>query len=141
MNPGTAKIEEAHNAFLQDEPLPKWAQPFEKHLTFDDNWVYFQDLPLANDQDKRDAVKTLYFDPKEGSTIQPITDKLRQEWANVSKRNVTRILRSFEVYQLNFGRRHPPKVLSRMSMKQPGVILADMFFPSKKNVSDAFEKV
>ena len=131
MNPGTARIEEAHKAFLQDEGLPKWALPFEKHFTFDDNWLYFQDLPMAHDQDKRDAVKKLYFDPKEGSTIQPITDKLRLDWANVSKRNVTSILRSFEVYQLNFGRRHPPKVLSRMSMKQPGVILADMFFPSK----------
>ena len=108
MNPGTARIEEAHTAFLQDGSLPKGAQPFEKHLTFDDNWVYFQDLPLANDQDKRDAVKTLYFDPKEGSTIQPITDKLRLDWANISKRNVTRVLRSLEVYQLNFGRRHPP---------------------------------
>ena len=80
--------------------LPKWAEPFEKHLQFDDNWVYFQELPLAFDEDKRDAVKKLYFDPKMPSTIAPITDVLRKEWANISRGNVTKILRSFEVYQL-----------------------------------------
>ena len=131
MRPGTNKIRELHESFLKGGVLPKWAEPFESHLEFDDNWVYFQGLPLAFTEDKRDAVKKLYFDPKEPSTIQPITDKLYLEWANVSKRDVSSILRSFEVYQLNFGRRRPPKVLSRMSMKGPGVILADMFFPSK----------
>ena len=131
MNPGTEKVKGLHLAFLNGTNLPKWALRFEQYLEFDDNWVYFQGLPLAFDEDKRDAVKKLYFDPKEPSTIQPITDKLRDEWANISKRNVTLILRSFEVYQLNFGRRHPPKVMSRMSMLKPGMILADMFFPSK----------
>ena len=131
MNVGTDKIRALHQSFLTGGELPRWAAPFAEHLQFDENWVYFQDLPLAFAEDKRDAVKKLYFDPKQPSTIQPITDKLYDEWANVSKGNVRRILRSFEVYQLNFGRRRPPKVLSRMSMHKPGVILADMFFPSK----------
>ena len=132
LNVGTQKVRELHQSFLQGGALPKWAEPFEAHLQFDDNWVYFQELPLAFGEDKRDAVKKLYFDPKAPSTIAPITDVLRKEWANISRGNVTKILRSFEVYQLNFGRRRPPKVLSRMSMHKPGVILADMFFPSQK---------
>ena len=131
VNPGSQKVKDLHQAFLKGTNLPLWALPFEKELEFDDNWVYFQGKAMAWEEDKRDAIKKLYFDPKEGSTIQPITDKLREEWANISKRNVTQILRSFEVYQLNFGRRHPPKVLSRMSMLKPGMILADMFFPSQ----------
>ena len=131
VNPGTEKVKGLHQAFLNGTNLPKWALPFKNHLEFDENWVYFDGKAVGWDDDKRDAVKKLYFDPKEPSTILPITDKLREDWANISKRNVTNILRSFEVYQLNFGRRHPPKVLSRMSMLKPGMILADMFFPSK----------
>ena len=131
LNVGTQKVRELHQSFLQGGALPGWAVPFEQHLQFDENWVYFQELPMAFEEDKRDAVKKLYFDPKAPSTITPIADVLYKEWANISRGNVTKILRSFEVYQLNFGRRRPPKVLSRMSMHKPGVILADMFFPSK----------
>ena len=81
--------------------------------------------------ENRKAVKKLYFDPKKPSTIQPITDLLRKKYCNITKRDVTYILRTFETYQLNFGRRRPPKVLGRMNLKNPGVLACDMFFPSK----------
>ena len=89
-------------------------------------------LPFALFEDKRDAVKKLYFDPREPSTIQPITEKLYQLWANISRRNVTRILKSLETYQLNYGRRRPPDLKNRFFMRNPGMIVMDMFFPSKK---------
>ena len=46
--------------------------------------------------EKRIQVKRLYFDPREPATILPITDKLREKYPNVSKKNVTEILRSLE---------------------------------------------
>ena len=79
------------------------------------------------------AVKDIYFNPEGPSTIQPIVDALYPQYANISRVNVRRILRSLETYQRNFGRRLPPKVLSRMSMTKPGIILTDMFFPSRKH--------
>ena len=131
MNVGTQKQKEAHQAFLKGLEMPKWTKMFMKVLTFTEDELFFEGLPMADDEQKRMEVKKLYFHPGEFSTIHPIYDKLRDQWANISKTNVQKILRSFEVYQLNFARRRPPKVLSRMSLKKPGVILADMFFPSK----------
>ena len=131
MNPGTQKLREAHQAFRKGLEMPKWTKMFLKVLTFTEDELFFEGLPMADDEQKRMEVKKLYFHPGEFSTIHPIYDKLRDQWANISKTNVQKVLRSFEVYQLNFQRRRPPKVLSRMSMKKPGVILADMFFPSK----------
>ena len=131
LNPGTQNLKAAHQAFVKGTEMPRWTQHLMKGLTYDGKNLFFENLPLATSEAKRMAVKDLYFNPKEPSTIQPITDKLRDQFANVSKINVRRILRSLETYQINFGRRLPPKILSRMSLKGPGIILTDMFFPSK----------
>ena len=137
LNPGTQKLLEAHQAFVKGSDLPNWTRYLVGHgalgLTYDKQNLYFETLPLATDEVKRKRVKDLYFNPAEPSTIQPITDLLYKKFANISKINVRRILRSLETYQINFGRRWPPKVLSRMSMKSPGIILTDMFFPSRKH--------
>ena len=134
MNPGDDKIHEAVFALARKQVLPEWAVHFRNNLYVKDATLFFRDnlinLPLALKPEKRDAVKDLYFNPKEPSTIQPITDELRGLYANISKRNVTHILRSLETYQLNFGRRMPPKIASRTLLTQPGVIAVDMFFPS-----------
>ena len=132
--------------------MPEWTTPFRNNLyvkrpaldELEDEKMeevieggprlHFRDhrinLPFAMKDEKRDAVKSLYFNPKEPSTIQPITDALRVLFCNVSKTNVTRILRSLETYQRNFGRRLPPKVASKTILRQPGIIAVDMFFPS-----------
>ena len=94
--------------------------------------MHFDGLPMAYKEEKRAAVKKLYFDPKMPSTINPITDWLRTKWANISRANVQGILRSLETYQINFGRRLPPKVLGRMIIKKPGTIACDAYFPSRK---------
>ena len=133
LNPGTQKVKEAHQGFVSGGKLPNWTRYLLTGLTYDAKNLYFENLPVVTAETKRFAVKDLYFNPKEGSTIQPITDRLRDQYANISKSNVTKILRSIETYQINFRRRLPPKVLSRMSMTQPGVILTDMFFPSVKH--------
>ena len=83
-------------------------------------------------EQKRDAVKNMYFTPDEPSTIEPIWDKLARTYANVKKSNVQRILRSLETYQLNFRRRHPIKIMNRTLFSKPGVIAIDTFYPSKK---------
>ena len=132
MNPGSQKIKEAHSALASNSELPVWAQPFREHLRLEKGRLMFEDLPMATNEEKREAVKRQYFDPKGPSTIVPITDLLREKFANVSKGNVTRILRSLETYQRNFGRRRPPKIMGRMSLKNPGIIAMDMFFPTRK---------
>ena len=135
INPSDESIQMCHYAIVQSVELPKWAWTFTKLLTADKDTLYFsvrgKDVPFAWHWQKRNAVKNMFFDPKGASTIQPITDDLRDKFCNITKGDVTRILRTLEVYQLNFGRRRPPKVLGRMNMKQPGILACDMFFPSK----------
>ena len=132
MNPGTKKIKEAMNALANNTELPSWALPFRENLHMEKGRLMFDDLRVATTEEKREAVKRQYFDPKGPSTIAPIVDVLREKFANISKGNVTRILRTLETYQRNFGRRRPPKVMGRMSLKNPGIIAMDMFFPTRK---------
>ena len=132
MNPGTKKIKEAMDALTNNTELPSWAAPFRENLRMEKGRLMFDDLRMATNEEKREAVKRQYFDPKCASTIMPIVDVLREKFANVSKGNVTRILRTLETYQRNFGRRRPPKVMGRMSLKNPGIIAMDMFFPTRK---------
>ena len=113
-------------SFLNNDPLPAWAVPFANYLRYNRDkgrliWVEdgARPLPLGFSFDKRQAVKRLYFDPREPSTIKPIASKLYRRWANISKANVTRILRTLETYQLNFGRRRPPDLKNRFFMRNP----------------------
>ena len=137
LNPGDGVLQRTIMSFLNDQPLPAWAVSFAKYLRYNrekGRLVWVEDgarpLPLAFSFDKRAAVKRLYFDPREPNTIKPIASKLYRRWANISKANVTRILRTLETYQLNFGRRRPPDLKNRFFMRNPGMIVADMFFPS-----------
>ena len=137
LNPGDGVLQRGIMSFLNNQPLPPWAIPFAKNLRYDRNkgrliWVEdgSRPLPLGFSFDKRQAVKRLYFDPREPSTIKPIASKLYRRWANISKANITRILKSLETYQLNFGRRRPPDLKNRFFMRNPGMIVMDMFFPS-----------
>ena len=130
LNPSSESIKLALSAFKGGLSLPK-AIPFQKELTFDRKRLYFEGKPMLLGPEKRLLVKKEYFDPKGFATIRPIYGKFKEQYANVTRADVTRILRTFETYQLNFARRHPPKVTSRMNLKNPGVILLDTFFPSK----------
>ena len=142
MNPGETSVQVCILSFVNNKPLPAWAVPFRQNLRFNKNigrliWIdteHPMGIPFALFQDKRDAVKKLYFDPREPSTIQPITEKLYEIWANINRRNVTYILKSLETYQLNFGRRRPPDLKNRFFMRNPGMIVMDMFFPSTKDI-------
>ena len=134
MNPGDKPIGEAIVALTRGGLMPEWSYNFRQYLYAKVGTLYFRDnrinLPFALQEQKRDEVKALYFNPKEPSTIQPITDDLRDKFCNISKRNVTHILRSLETYERNFGRRIPPKIASRTMLRQPGILAMDMFFPS-----------
>ena len=134
-NPGDEAIQMAHFAVVKQVELPNWAKPFRQFLSADHDTLFFhikeRDLPFAWSYQKRKAVKLCYFHPKKPSTILPITDELREQFCNVSRRDVTKILRSLETYQRNFRRMRPPKVLGRMNLSQPGILACDMFFPSK----------
>ena len=125
MNPGDVPIKEAIRALSQNTELPVWTTPFRDQLVLKGGRLYFDGLPMATKREKRHAVKKLYFDPKESIGIVPITDTLRKKYANISKTNVTHILRSIETYQRNFGRRLPPKVASKTILRQPGIIAID----------------
>lgn len=112
--------------------LPQWAFPFRDSLTATRDRLFYDGLPVALREEKRKAVKDMYFAPGGFSTIQPITDALRDKWANVTKRDVRNVLMTLPTYQRNFQRRRPPKVLGRMALHTPGVLACDMFFPSPK---------
>ena len=135
MNPGDEKIRMAVYSITHSMELPKWARPYTSLLSVQGDTLYFdvfgKPMPFAYSDQKRSLVKRLYFNPKKPSTIQPITDALRDQFCNITKRDVTRILKTFETYQRNFMRHRPPKVLGRMVLTQPGILACDMFFPSK----------
>ncbi len=136
MNPGDEKIQMAVYSIVNGFELPKWAVAYRKRLSVKKGVLHFditagKSLPFAFSDQKRQTVKRLYYDPKKPATIHPITDEIRKKYCNVTTRNVTKILRTFETYQRNFRRRRPPKVLGRMNLTAPGILAIDMFFPSK----------
>ena len=131
INPGTEKINLLRYALRTNNPLPKFCEQgtFAKRFSLKNNKVYFENLPVLDNEQKRDLVKKSYFDPSKPSTIESIFLFYRDKYANMSKRNVRDVLKSLEVYQLNSRRRRPPKVLGKMALKAPGIIASDKFFP------------
>jgi hypothetical protein len=97
MNPGDQKIRMAVYAILHSMELPKWAAPYASQLSVQGDRLYFdvfgKPMPFAYSSEKREKVKRLYFDPKKASTIQPLTDALREMYCNITKRDVTTILK------------------------------------------------
>ena len=132
MNPGKIPIQEAMLALQNGSELPTWTKPFEKELRLENGKLFWRNLRMATPDQKRDAVKKLYFNPSKGSNILAITEALRSRYANISKQDVRNILRSLETYQLNFGRRLPQKITGKLNLKAPGILAIDAFFPSKK---------
>ena len=96
MNVGDKPIIEATYAIAGRGRMPAWTTPFVRNLYVKNQTLYFADgridLPFALMDEKRVAVKELYFNPKEPSTIQPITDELRSKFCNISRRNVIAVL-------------------------------------------------
>ena len=133
LNVGDERILEGVMAISRNQESPPWMR-YLKGITAENGKLYHEEdgrkLPFAFADDKRKAVKDLYFNPKEGSTIQPITDALRQKYCNISRKNVRDILRSLETYQLMFPRRKHPKIQHHTVYTKPGVIAMDTFFPS-----------
>jgi len=135
MNIGDDRIFEAVQWQTRGGPRPPWtenvrglsAKGMTLHLTENG-----RTRPFALREKKRNAVKKLFFNPKEPSTIQPITDALRHEFCNISRANVRGVLKSLEVYQLMRPRRKMPKIEHHTVYTKPGVIAMDSFFPSEK---------
>ena len=133
LNVGDERILEAVQALTRNEAPPPWMRYLKNISVSGTKLIHTEDgraLPFAFREEKRRAVKDLYFDPKQPSTIQPITDTLRLKYCNISRKNVRDILRSLETYQLMFPRRRPPKIQHHTVYTKPGVIAMDTFFPS-----------
>ena len=133
INPGTEKINLLRYALRQNKPLPKWCEQgtFAKLFELKGNKIFFENMEVLTTEEKRKVVKESYFDPTKPATIEKIFLLYRETYANLSKRNVRDTLQSLETYQLNYRRQRPPKVLGKMNLTSPGVIAADIFFPSK----------
>ena len=84
MGPGDTAIQK----YIRGEN-PVWAEPFKEQLVIRGGRLYFDNKRMLLKDEKRHAVKRLYFDPKEPTGLQPITDALRQ-FANVSRGDVSR---------------------------------------------------
>ena len=133
LNIGDERILEAIVALSRNQEPPPWMR-YLKGITAENGKLYHEEggrrLPFAFADDKRKAVKDLYFNPKEPATIQPITDALRHKFCNISRNNVRNILRSLETYQLMFPRRKHPAIQHHTNYTKPGVIAMDTFFPT-----------
>ena len=136
LNVGDDRIMEAIQALTMGTEAPPWMRYLNGISVQKGRLVLRENgraLPFALNQEKRNLVKDLYYNPKEPSTIQPITDKLRTTHCNISRSNVRNILRSLETYQLMFPRRLQPKIQHQTLYTKPGVIAMDTFFPSKNS--------
>ena len=71
-------------------------------------------------------MKDTYFSPSEPSTIQPIADRMYGLYANISRKNVTHILKSLET-STSGGACRPRS--NRTLFMKPGIIAIDNFFP------------
>jgi hypothetical protein len=135
MNVGDDRILEAVLWFTRGGPRPPWTENV-TGLSAKGMTLYLTEngitRPFAIREKKRHAVKKLFFDPKKPSTIQPITDALRHDYCNISRKNVRGILKSLEVYQLMRPRRKMPKIEHHTVYTKPGIIAMDSFFPSQK---------
>ena len=134
MNVGDENILEAVRALNRGGPMPPWTNNVSGLSATRNRLFLFENSlkrPFALKQEKRHAVKTHFFDPKKPSTIQPITDALRHLYCNISRRNVSGILKSLETYQLMRPLRTPPKIQHHTVYTKPGVIAMDTFFPSE----------
>ena len=133
MNVGDERILEAQEWLIGGGQRPPWTQNV-KGLEIHKNRLALRVngrvLPFALKDDKRQAVKNQYYDPKKPSTIQPITDALRHEYCNISRKNVRNVLRSLETYQLMYRRRKHPKIEHHTLYTKPGILAMDTFFPS-----------
>ena len=83
MNPGDAPIQAAILAISRRTPIPAWANFFKDNLLLKSGILYWTEpdrkiLPFALKDTKRDAVKNLYFDPREPSTIIHHTPSLQK---------------------------------------------------------------
>ena len=138
INPGDKPLRLAIEALYYGKPMPAWTRNFRDQLSLKDGVLLWNEegqaapLPLWTAAEKRDNVKLLYYDPSKASTILPITLSLRDKAANVSRSNVTHILRSLKQYQLTFRRRLPTNIAEKTLYRSPGIIAADTFYPSDK---------
>ena len=71
MNPGTENLRLAHAAFLKGLSLPSWVVPLQGAMTFDDDRLFFEGLPMLNKEEKRELIKKEYFNPKGFSRQHP----------------------------------------------------------------------
>ena len=112
---------------------PPWTTLFPDALTVRANRVYFEGLPVLLKEERKDVIKAAYFDPKQPVSVFGIHGTLQTEYANITRRNVTGILRSLEVYQRLMPRKLPNKVTGRIEIYSPGYLAADTIYPSPKN--------
>ena len=112
---------------------PAWANLFPGLLTKDKNRVYFEGLPVLLRDEKKRIIKKTYFDPALPLSVYNIHDHLRKKYANVTRRNVTSVLRTLEVYQRMRSRQLPHKITGRVEVYSPGFLAADTIYPSTKH--------
>ena len=112
---------------------PAWANLFPGLLTKDKNRVYFEGMPVLLRDEKKRIIKKTYFDPALPLSVYNIHDHLRKKYANVTRRNVTSVLRTLEVYQRMRSRQLPHKITGRVEVYSPGFLAADTIYPSTKH--------
>ena len=134
LNPGTPKILELKMALQTNGQIPTWAIPLRQSFQFSGGKLLFENLEVLTKELKRTVIKKTYFSPQLPSTIEPITDFLKPLFANITRNDVRKVLKSLYTYQINQPRRLPKKVKSKFMATYPGsIIQTDMFFPSTIN--------
>ena len=135
LNPGTDKILELKSAVETNRQIPAWSVPLgRENFSIKNNKLYFFKRRILTKEQKRGAIKKTYFTPNLPSTIVVIHEFLQNIFANVTRKDVSNVLKSIETYQLNAPRRLPQKIKSRFLASHPGSIVScDLFFPQVSN--------
>ena len=112
---------------------PPWTNLFQNELSMVQNRAYFEGLPILLRDERRNLVKKTYFDPGAPTSVYNIHEYLSSRAANITRREVARILNTLEVYQRMRSRQLPHKITGRVETTSPGFLAADTIYPSEKH--------
>ena len=134
LNIGTKAVINAIKWFRGVGEKPKWLNLFEGRINLRrGSHLFFDDMRILSDSQKRDLVKYKFYHPKYPVSIQGIYDQLDDKYANVTRKDVARIVKSLAQWQLTRRRFKPKGITSHFNAKKPGILCCDTFQPSKIN--------
>ena len=127
--PGDKSIRRAKSHLSTNGPGPKWVQKVGRaNLKISSGRLHVAGVPVFDEPEVVKLVKKLYYSARGASTPDAIWRAIEPRVANVSAKNVRRIVNSFETYQVTKRVLKPPDNRGHKHWFTPGTLQADTTF-------------